>query len=193
MHQRIMKALSLVFFLTLILNVSFGQTAVYNVAEDNKNFERFFMPGLGYTYYQPKGVDSIGRFSGVSIEYLIYAGVTQNDKSGPSHVRFYTKLNILNSDKEDVSSMFMYTLGLDLSLEKNPKREFLIPYFGLEFGGLSQKQLGGSIQFTPTLGVHILAKKNLFIGLRTGYVCSLSDFETLQGWFGQAGVNFALW
>jgi len=188
-----MKVLSLIFFLTLILNVSFAQTTVDGVPEDNRNFDRFFMPGLGYTYYQPKGVDSIGRFSGVSIEYLIYAGSKQNDESGPSHVRFYAKLNILNSDKEDISSMFMYTMGLDLSLEKNPKREFLIPYFGLEFGGLSQKQLGGSLQFAPTLGVHILAKKNLFIGTRAGYVCSLSDFETLQGWFGQATVNFVLW
>jgi hypothetical protein len=166
---------------------------VVKAAYQQKNFETWFMPGLAYTYYQPKSTDSIGYFSGLTVEYLIYAKVEQNDGRGPSHVRWYSKLNILKSSKSDINSMFMYTLGLDLSLEKNPKRSYLIPYFGLEFGGMSQKQFGSTIQFTPTLGIHLLAKKNIFINVHGGYVYPVSNFETLQGWFGQAGLNFALW
>lgn len=166
---------------------------VVKAAYEKMNFETYFMPGLGYTFYQPKANDSIGYFSGLTVEYLIYGKVEQNDNPGPSHVRFYSKLNILKSNRATINSMFMYTLGLDLSLEKNPKRSFLIPYFGLEFGGISQKQFGSTVQFTPTLGIHILSKKNLFINIHGGYVYPLSNFEMLQGWFGQAGLNFALW
>ncbi len=157
------------------------------------NFETYFMPGLAYSMYQPKASDSLGLFSGLAVEYLIYAKAEQNDESGPSHVRWYSKLNILNSDKKDINSMFMYTVGLDLSLEKNPKRNFLVPYFGLEFGGITQKQLGSTVQFTPTLGIHLLAKKNIFLNVHGGYVYPLRNFEIQQGWFAQAGLNFALW
>lgn len=162
-------------------------------AYEKSNFETWFMPGLGYTYYFPKGNKNIGAFSGLTVEYLIYADVDQNDNPGPSHVRFYSKLNILKSDKTDVDGIFMYTLGLDLSLEKNPNRNWLIPYFGLEMGGLSQKTYGSCLQFTPTFGVHALSRKNLFINLHGGYVYPLRNFEVLQGWYGQLGVNFALW
>lgn len=164
------------------------------IAHDAKfNFETYFMPGLAYTVFQPKASDSLGLFSGLAVEYLIYSKVEQNDESGPSHVRWYSKLNILNSDKKEINSMFMYTIGLDLSLEKNPKRNYLVPYFGLEFGGMTQKQLGSTVQFTPTLGVHLLSKKNIFLNIHGGYIYPLRNFEMQQGWFAQAGLNFALW
>jgi len=205
-----MKKILITLLLNLIFLVSFGQTKNDSVwfhgryvsqaeykklikIEERTSFQTYFMPGLGYTYYQPKASDSLGYFSGLAVEYLIYAKVEQNDDPGPSHARFYAKLNLLRSSKQDIKSMFMYTLGLDLSLEKNPKRTYLIPYFGLEFGGLSQKQLGTTVQFTPIAGVHVLSKKNVFINLHGGYMYPLSNFEMLQGWFGQAGVNFSLW
>jgi len=157
------------------------------------NYETWFMPGLSYSYYSPVGSDSTGNFKGIAVEYLIFGQVHQNDKPGPSHVRVYSKLNILKSDKQDVNSLFMYTLGLDLSLEKNPNRTAMIPFFGLEFGGMTQKQLGTTSQFTPTFGIHALSKKNLFINLQGGYVYPLRNFETFQGWTAQVGVNFAMW
>jgi len=178
------------------LNGRYYSPADYKVAKkenEKLNFETYFMPGLAYTFFQPRSTDSVGRFSGLTVEYLIYAKVEQSDRPGPSHVRFYSKLNILQSDKKAINSMFMYTMGLDLSLEKNPKRSYLIPYFGLEFGGLSQKQFGSTAQFTPTFGIHLLSKKNIFINVHGGYLYPLTNFETLQGWFAQAGLNFALW
>jgi hypothetical protein len=170
--------------------------ADYKVAvkEDEYDyFETWLMPGLGFTYYQPSLSDSTGIFSGLTVEYLIYGKISHNDNTGPSQVRVYTKLNILKSNKANINSLFMYTLGVDLSLEKNPSRQYLVPFFGLELGGMSQNQFGSTIQFTPTFGVHLLSKKNIFINVHGGYVYPLKNFETLQGWFGQVGVNFALW
>ena len=84
-------------------------------------------------------------------------------------------------------------MGLDLSLEKNPKRNFLIPYFGLEAGGLTHKSLGTTIQFSPLAGLHVLSTKNLFINLHAGQVYTARNIDMLQGWFAQATVNFSLW
>ncbi len=159
----------------------------------NENYETWLMPGLGYAMYQPNSSDSIGLFSGLSVEYLIYGKVRQNDDSGPSHVRWYARLSILKSDDKTRNSMFSYLLGVDMSLEKNPKRTFLIPYFGVEFGGLSQKQFVSTVQFTPTFGIHLISKKNMYINVHGGYVYPIDNFEALQGWTGQVGVNFALW
>jgi hypothetical protein len=158
-----------------------------------RNFETWFMPGLAYTYYQPKITDSLGYFSGLAVEYLIYANVQQSDSDGPSHVRFYSKFNILRSSKKEINSLFLYTIGLDLSLEKNPRRTFLIPYFGLEFGGMSQRNMGNTVQFMPTAGLHLLSRKNLFINTHAGYIYPIRNFESMQGWFAQIGANFALW
>lgn len=164
-----------------------------NVGQDKNNFEAFFMPGLGYTFYSPKGQDSTGLFNGIAVNYLIYTKMYQNDKPGPSIVRFYTKFSIVKSDKSDISDLFCYLLGLSFSFEKNPQRNYLVPFFGLEFGGLSQKQFGTTGQFTPTLGLHLVAKKNLFINLQGGYVYPITNFDNLQGIFMEAGLNFALW
>lgn len=164
-----------------------------NVDEDKNNFEAYFMPGLGYTFYRPKGLDSTGLFNGVAVNYLIYTKMYQNNKPGPSIVRFYTKFSIVKSDKSEISDLFCYSLGLSFSFEKNPQRNYLVPFFGLEFGGLSQKQFGTTGQFTPTLGLHIVSRKNLFINLQGGYVYPVTNFDILQGLFIETGINFALW
>ena len=157
------------------------------------NFESWFMPGLGYTFYSPKGSDSTGIFNGIAVNYLIYAKMYQNNKPGPSHVRLYTKLSIVKSSEKDISDLFCYSFGLSFSFEKNPKRSYLVPFFGLEFGGLSQSQWGTTGQFTPTLGLHLVSKRNLFINIQGGYVYPITNFDILQGLFLEAGVNFALW
>ncbi len=162
-------------------------------AYDKVNYETWFMPGISYAYYQPKAMDSLGAFSGLSVDYLIFTSENQNESHGPSHVRIYGKLNILNSDKSSVSPMFSYMLGVNMSIEKNPRRSFLIPSFGLEFGGLTNKDLGSTALFVPTFGMYLLSKKNLYINVNGGYYYPISNLELLRGWYAQAGVNFTLW
>lgn len=157
------------------------------------NFEAFFMPGLGYSLYTPKEADSTGLFNGITVNYLLYSKMYQNNDPGPSIVRFYTKLSIMKSDEKEIKDLFCYSVGLSFSFEKNPKRSYLVPFFGLEFGGLSQSQWGTTGQFTPTLGLHLASKRNLFLNLQGGYVYPITNFDILQGVYLEAGINFALW
>jgi hypothetical protein len=160
---------------------------------DKYNFDERFMPGIGYGFFQPAKSDSIGAFHGITVKYLFYRDVSQNDDSGPSHLTFYAKLCLLNSTKNNISQVFLYAAGIDLSFEKNPHRYFCIPYFGLELGGLSQKSYGTTIQFTPTVGLHLFSKKNFTMDLCGAYVYPVRNFEVLAGFYGDLNINFVLW
>jgi hypothetical protein len=160
---------------------------------DRYNFDERFMPGLGYGYYLPTKADSIGSFRGVTVKYLFYRDVSQNINPGPSHVTVYAKLCLLSSSVKTIEKVFLYSAGIDLSFEKNPKRFFFVPYFGFEVGGLSQKSYGTTIQFTPTAGLHLISKKNFVVDLCGGYVYPIRNFEYLAGWYGDLSLNFVLW
>ncbi len=156
-------------------------------------FDRTFMPGGGFNVLIPKSKDSLGTLSGGMVEFLFYTHVAQNDDSGPSHIRLYGKLNMLNSSKKNITDFFLYAVGLDMSLERNPKRNYFIPYFGLEMGGISNKNFGTTLQFTPTLGMHVVSRQNLFVNLQAGYMYPVNNFDLLQGYAFQGGVNFSFW
>jgi hypothetical protein len=161
--------------------------------ENNNEWTTFFIPGVVFQTYSPDIQDSLGRFNGVVIEYLIAAWIHKNDNRGPSHGRIYTKVTFLKSNKENINDIFYWGLGLDLSLERNPKRNYLIPYFGLEFGDMFQRQFGNLVTITPTLGVHLYSSQNLFVNLTGGYIYPTRHIEELRGYTVQLGVNFSLW
>ena len=185
---------------TIIFIALFALSCAYIYAQPtdpkkvvDRDYNVAFMPGGGYSFFVPKAQDSLGILSGGVIEFLLFGKVAQNDDFGPSHVRLYGKLNILKSSKKNVTDFFFYGIGLDMSIERNPKRDFLIPYFGLEMGGLSNKIFGTTLQFTPTVGVHLLSKKNIFLNVQAGYMYPINNFEMLRGTAIQAGLNFSLW
>ncbi|HYG52345.1 MAG TPA: hypothetical protein VD905_15650 [Flavobacteriales bacterium] len=155
--------------------------------------ESFFVPGGGYGLYMPNGLDTPGYFSGAIIEYLFYNKINQTDLWGPSHVRFYGKLQIMNGSTAELGSIFSYNTGLDFSFERNPRRNLLIPYFGLEMGGMSGRNYGTNFAFYPLAGLRFLAFKRLNFGASTLYAYPVKNFDMFRGWLAQATLNFSLW
>lgn len=174
-------------------SVLYNGQVISKKKHERMEFETYFMPGAGYSYYHFDGSDSIGSFSGITVDYLLYAKSHQNDDFGPSHVKVYTRLNMNKSTREGVTQMLIYNIGLQMSVEKNPKRNFMIPYFGIEMGGISHRKLGTTLAFYPIGGVHALATKNIYINLQGGYIYPLSNIDLLHGYCAQATFNFALW
>lgn len=173
--------------------VLFFTNAKAQLSSPIENHQAYFLPGAGYTAYFPKGLDTSGYFHGALIEYVFYNGINQDDGWGASHVRFYGKLSIMNPNNTKLSSLFAYTLGLDFSFEKNPKRNVLIPYFGVEMGGLSSKTYSTNFGFYPLIGIRFLALKRLNFGASALYAYPIKEFETFRGWQTQATINFSLW
>jgi hypothetical protein len=156
-------------------------------------WETYFMPGLEYHFYIPDDSENLGEFQGISVEYLIAAWIHKNERQGPSHGRVYTRISFMNSSQDTVTDIFYTGLGIDLSLERNPSRDYLIPFFGLELGGMFHKQFENLWVITPTLGVHIWSSENLFVNVTGGYIYPTKKLEELRGYSLRLGVNFSLW
>lgn len=151
------------------------------------------IPGASYAIYAPVASDKYGTFSGVSIEYLLVSWVARNDNRGPSHGRVYIRFDLLNSSKPDVPASFLYTTGLNLSLERNPRRSFLIPFFGIEFGGIYNQKWDNIAHFTPVAGVWLYANQTNTVNASFGYTFPGTSFGELRGWRGSLGGTFSLW
>lgn len=161
--------------------------------EQRDEWESFLQPGLGYHFYLPADQDNYAPFHGIDIQLSIVSFVHRNDNRGPSHGRFYLSARILYSTSKDLGPLFNYAAGMTLSMERNPKRSWLIPYYGLEVGGMTQPQMGGKFQSLVFGGVHLFASRNLFVNLGAGYLLVPTDMDDLAGFSTGANVEFSLW
>ncbi len=181
----------------VIATVTDGKTKVDReiklIVEDEH--ESFFMPGVGYSLWVPGSTSTLGVFQGFSIEFLGVRWVHQNEKRGPSHGSIYLDFDVLFSTANNVDPAFMPLLGFDLSIERNPARRFLIPYFGLEGGVLFQKQTTTLGLLTPFGGLHFYATRNFEIGAKVGYMLPFTSeqFAQVAGLRARLSADLSFW
>ena len=180
-------------FLYLLISLILPAKSYSQLGEPISNHESYFMPGGGYGLYFPEGLDTTGYYQGAIVEYLFYNKINQSSSWGPSHTRFYGKLQIMKGSSSELPSLFAYNVGVDFSFEKNPKRNVLIPYFGVELGGLSGKVYGTNFGFYPLAGLRLLAFKRITMGVSAVYSYPIKNFEIFRGWQAQSTINFSLW
>jgi hypothetical protein len=143
-------------------------------------------------------------FMGARIEILPAAWIHLNEKRGPSHGRVYLSFDILTSTKVGdaappfkgpVHDAFLPAIGFDLSLERNPARRWLIPFFGMEGGAFFQLNTGTIAFLEPLGGVHLFASQNVYLNLVGGYFLPLSSevFDDSRGVRGRLTFDFSLW
>lgn len=156
-------------------------------------WETFFMPGVNYALHLPNGDRALDPFHGVSVEYLIAGWIHRNDNHGPSHGRIYANVALLSSTDSANPALLKYHLGLNLSLERNPKRRVMIPLFGVETGGFYYEDLGSGYQITPLAGLHVYGARNAFINIIGGYMFPLTHLEEMRGWHVKGGLNVSFW
>ena len=156
-------------------------------------WESKLLPGVYYSMYRPADRATYGSFHGVSLVLVPLAWIRRNDNRGPSHGRLTLKADILDSTKSGVPALLLYAAGLDLSIERNPSRRWLVPFFGVDLGGIVQKDIGHHFQAMPHLGVYAWASRNIFVSVLGGYAITVSQLEALRGWRLSAGLNLTLW
>ncbi len=158
-----------------------------------EEWESKLLPGVYLGAYFPSDEATYGRYRGVVMELVLMAWIRRNENRGPSHGRVFVRGQILDSSRAGVPVTFIYGLGLDLSVERNPKRRWLLPFFGLEVGGLLQDGLGHRFQTTPHVGVHLFASRNIYVRAAAGYLIAPRELETLRGWHSTIGGNLTFW
>ncbi len=158
-----------------------------------EQWETFLMPGLNFTTWIPTGRRELGSWYGPGAEFLLAAWIHRNQNRGPSHVRIYAGLGLLGSTVQDLPKAVNINFGFDLSIERNPVRRALIPYYGLESGVLINSEFGRPGYFTPLVGIHVWSDRNFFVNLSGGYLFPTQDVDKLRGWQLKLAVNFSLW
>lgn len=172
-----------------------GTIAVRQVerpAAEGDEWTSFLLPGVGYSIYTPR--DSANTvFHGLNLELVVAAWIHRNDNRGPSHGRVYINAELLNATGINVPLMFAYSAGLSLSFERNPQRTWLVPYYGLELGGIVHQGTGAFFQTTPYAGIHLFSNPNMFLGTRLGYRLVPSRIDDLAGLHFGVVADFSIW
>jgi hypothetical protein len=176
-----------------LLCLMFSSISLFSQYSDNE-WDDYFMPGIGYRAYFPKNTSDLGVYQGVMTEFVIYARAKGSYSSftGPSRIKTYGNLSIMTSNNELAKDIFFGNVGLNLSFEANTNRKFLIPYFGLEMGGLFQRDFS-TLQFSPLAGVQIVTTKNIIWSIQGGYQYTTKYFDEYSGYSGCSTINVLLW
>ncbi|MNJ83151.1 hypothetical protein D3C87_05660 [compost metagenome] len=174
-----------------VLSVFVANTSSYAQTEE---WDDYFMPGIGYKVYTPKNSAKLGVYQGIVTEFVIYAKAKNklSSQSGPARVKTYANLSILKSDQDSARNIFNVNFGLNLSFEGKCNRKYLIPYFGLEVGGLFQRNYS-SMQFTPVAGIQLFSNKRMIWTLQAGYNYTVKYFEDYSGMQYSSTFNLLLW
>ncbi len=182
-----MKSITTTLALLFITTFAFAQT------NTDTEWDDYFMPGVGYKIYAPKN-SALGTYHGLMTEFVIYArAIGKNSyKHGPARVKTYGNLSIMSSDNSEAKDIFYSNIGLNLSFEGNTDRKYLIPFFGLEVGGLFQRNFS-TFQFTPVAGVQLLSTKSVLWNIQGGYQYTNKRFDEYSGYMVGTTFNVLLW
>ncbi len=169
-------------------------TSFVTFSQKDSEWDDYFMPGVGYKTYIPKNQSDLGIYHGVMTEFVIYARAKgiQSKSSGPARIKTYGNLSIMASDNAIAKDIFYANLGLNLSFEGNTGRKYLIPYFGLEMGGLFQRDFS-TFQFSPVGGIQLLSTKTLLWNVQGGYQYTTKKFDEYSGYTFSSTLNVLLW
>jgi hypothetical protein len=181
-----MKILSTLILL-IVSVISFGQN-------QDEEWDDYFMPGVGYKMYMPQNSDSLGIYQGVMTEFVIYSRAKGDSsfRTGPARVKTYGNLSILKSNKSEIKDIFYANLGLNLSFEGHLKRKYAVPYFGLELGGMFQRDFS-TFHFSPVAGIQLVSNKKVIWNIQGGYQYTTKLFDELSGYTFSSTFNILLW
>ena len=112
---------------------------------------------------------------------------------GPSQGKLRLGAAVLGSQEMGTSAMVMYRGGAQVSIERNASRQFLIPYFNVDLGGLWSRATGSRLFVDGGLGVYLLHRRSAIIDLEIDGLLPFRDPGELGGLRAQLAVSFALW
>jgi hypothetical protein len=181
-----------------VVTVSDGETAteirqelyVYT-AEQSSDWLFHFAPGLGYAAYVPfqNGIS----YQGFRAELSFVGRRKAEDEArrceespgasacAPSHLRFYAAIETTYATRDGVDPLLAYGIGYTRSFEFNPGRGFLIPHYALELGMLSSRSLPELFALMPALGLHLFAKRPIWLDVTAGVRVVPSRLDELLG------------
>jgi hypothetical protein len=128
--------------------------------------EIYLMPGVQGVVFAPVA-PGVLPFVGAGVHFAPFQWSHNTDSFGPSQGAVFIQGSFLRSASSNATMAF-FEAGTTLSFERNSGRQFMIPYFGSTFGGLTHAELPDSVYVFPLLGLHALYHPNLMLDLDGG-------------------------
>jgi hypothetical protein len=155
-----------------------------------QEYETYMMPGGQATLYKPTGVEKPYIGGGFRLDVVRWSH--HNGDFGPGEGSVFFQASLLQSPSSK-HTLGIYEGGMTLSFEKNPKRRFMIPYFGFTTGGMFADDLPKTGFVQPLAGIHLYAHPNVVADLQGGYVFPTDEVDRLHGFRAQASIRVHAW
>ena len=98
------------------------------------------------------------------------------------------------SGHETVHLIFQYLIGFSTSFEtpRSLMRDYLIPFIGIELGGICIEDTGNGFAAIPFLGINLFSYPNITMSLETGILLNTVDLNNYLGLRGKLNLNFVI-
>jgi hypothetical protein len=133
-----------------------------------------------------------GTFFGGGLEVILMSWSDNSEAFGPSQGRVRIDVGLFEGTM-DAGSLVMYRMGTQLAFERNASRDYLIPYFAGDFGGLWTEATGRRWFADAGLGLYLLYRRNVVIDVEVTGVLPFREPERLAGITSRLGLSFSLW
>ncbi|MBA2541208.1 MAG: hypothetical protein H0V17_16320 [Deltaproteobacteria bacterium] len=130
-------------------------------------------------------------FYGGGIEAIWLAWSDNSQAFGPSQGRVRSTIGVYRG--EDAGTLVMYRTGAQVAFERNASRDFLIPYFATDFGGLYSDATGRRWFVDAGVGLYVLHRRGVILDLEVTGVLPFHDADQLGGVTSRLALSFSLW
>ena len=140
-------------------------------------------------------------YAGGTVRFDFFYSLDENRKSatlidrGRSEIYIAVGLYTALPQRTDgVNLVFNYVFGFNLAFETPAvlARNFLIPYIGLELGGIYIEGRGNGFMACPLIGINLISLPTFTISIETGLLLSTVAFEEFLSLRPQLTMNFVL-
>ena len=140
-----------------------------------------YVPHQGQTFY------------GGGVEAVLIAWSDNSQAFGPSQGRIRADVGVMTSNAINAGTLVMYRTGAQVAFERNASRDFAIPYFAVDFGGLHSFETGRRWFVDGGVGMYVIHRRGLVVDAEVTGLLPFRDASVLGGVTTRLALSFALW
>lgn len=131
------------------------------------------------------------NFYGGGVEAIWLAWSDNSQAFGPSQGRVRSTIGVYRGG--DAGTLVMYRTGAQVAFERNASRDFAIPYFAADLGGLHSDATGRRWFVDAGVGLYVLHRRGVILDLEITGVLPFRDADRLGGVTSRLALSFSLW
>jgi hypothetical protein len=129
-------------------------------------------------------------FVGGGVEAIWLAWSDNSAAFGPSQGRIRSSVGVYSGDD---ATLVMWRTGAQVGFERNASRQYLIPYFAVDFGGFYTEGTGRRWFVDGGLGLYLVHRRGVILDAEVTGLLPFQHADDLGGFTSRLALSFALW